>query len=166
MQHAEDIEEPGVSSGGARVSLPLHELECLAEAQGATLSLRVDPSEIRLSWKVPGQAADVITAREQTNSFGQRFPRPTVDSICESMLERLGLQRVPTLALITEHMTPQQRARVRDLAAEMRIIKNEVLTRIAELLPAELRSGTQSSLSAPWFEARSPVARSSRKRGA
>lgn len=124
---------------------PLPELQSLAKSHDGKLTLEVTRDCVRATWKAPGSAVEVVTERNHLT-----HPEHTLNEL----LVRLGYKKYPTIAEALARMTPNQRARVHELAKAIRAcphcldkqteiiaIKYEALTPIEEHIP-ELAAGS------------------------
>lgn len=132
---------------------PLQELQKLARERDAKVTLILEPSSVRVSWKEPGRAAEVVTSRE----YG-RYPMSYPEGVLHELLVRLGYRGVPTLGEAIARMTANQKQRVYELVlavrecrhcadkkSELLAIKYEALTPIEEHFP-QLATGRLSPM--------------------
>jgi len=103
------------------MSTDIHELEQLTRTQSAVLRITVDRGVTRVSWKVRGRRAEVVTGF----AHGTCPAAPAAGVLLE-LLRRLGLRDVPTTASLVEQMNPRQLERARKLIAQMNLLKAEV----------------------------------------
>ena len=103
----------------------LQEVDRLAKQEFAVVTLVFGHGPVRVTWKAPGKGAVVVADREtQHPAYYSRL-----DGLLHTLVERLEFQGLPTNTRFFDLMTPQQRKRVYEMAAEFKAIRATVFGR-------------------------------------
>ena len=128
------------------MSSNLQELDRLARQEFAVVTLVFGHGGIRVGWKAPGKGPVVVVDRDDNPP--QYYSR--LDGLLHTLIERLGFQGVPTNAYWIDRMTPLQRKRVFEMAAEFKALKAAALGHAGPIEP--VHASPRSSLHPQFWD--------------